>query len=403
MRALRRGDMPATANLLGRAVALLPSDDERSNELLCELGIAQYSAGDGESASASISLAIGRASSAGHRRVELRARVDAAWVRLLVEPDGAAAELLRVAHDAVPTFESVEDNRSLARAWLLIGYVRGGLHGDHAAWEAAEERALDYYRRTSFPLATCFGQIAAAIYWGPTPVSTGIDRCEQLLADVAIGVSGRAAVVPYLGGLHAQVGLFSEARELVTEAERTYEELGARTSAVHVGTVRADIELLAGNLSAAERTLRAQCEYLLQERDRTHLAVRAAKLAETLYRQGRVDESEEWASLSRANAANDDRSAELILGSVEAKLLARRGDFEGALKVALATVRLAETTDGLNQTAATLLAQGEVLRLVERNADAEQAIAGAISLYEAKGNAIAAREARDRLDAQVTA
>ena len=51
----------------------------------------------------------------------------------------------------------------------------------------------------------------------------------------------------------------------------------------------------------------------------------------------------------------------------------------------------------------TLLAQGEVLRLVERNADAEQAIAGAISLYEAKGNAIAAREARDRLDAQVTA
>ena len=73
------------------------------------------------------------------------------------------------------TFEELEDDRSLARAWLLIGYVRGGIHGNHAAWEEAEERALEYYRRTAFPPATCLGQIAAAIYWGPTAVSAGIE------------------------------------------------------------------------------------------------------------------------------------------------------------------------------------------------------------------------------------
>ena len=36
-----RGDMPATASLLGRAVSLLPRGDERRYELMCELGIAQ--------------------------------------------------------------------------------------------------------------------------------------------------------------------------------------------------------------------------------------------------------------------------------------------------------------------------------------------------------------------------
>jgi hypothetical protein len=133
------------------------------------------------------------------------------------------------------------------------------------------------------------------------------------------------------------------------------------------------------------------------------LAVRAAKLAETLYRQDRFDESEHWTGLSRTNAARDDRSAQLILGSVEAKLLARRGAFDDALSLADATVQLAETTDGLNQIAATLLARGEVLHMAEQDAEAAQAIVRAISLYETKGNAVAAREARDRLGLPVTA
>jgi len=403
IRALRRGDMPATANLLARAVALLPSEDERRNELMCELGIARYAAGDSETATASFDEAAAHAEALGQRRVELRARIEAAWVRLLAEPDGAAVELLALAHDSVPKFEVLEDHRSLARAWLLIGYVRGGLHGNHTAWEEAEERALDYYRRTAFPLAMCFGQLAAAIYWGPTPVSVGIERCVQLLADDAIGFSGRAAVIPYLGGLQAQVGRFSDARGLVAEAERTYEELGAPTSAIHCGTVKADVELLAGDLVAAERTLREQCEYLEREHDRTHLAVRAAKLAEALYRQRRLDEAGEWAGVSRANAASDDQSAQLILGSVEAKLLARRGAVAEARRLAEATVRLADSTDGLNQIAATRLALGEVLRIAELSDEAERAIAEAIELFERKGNSVGATQAREQLGLRMTA
>jgi tetratricopeptide (TPR) repeat protein len=389
---------------LGRSIALLPSDDEAHHELMCELAIAQASTGHADAAAATLSEATASAERAGHVRVELRARIEAAYQRLLTEPEDAALELLVLTERAIPAFEALEDNRSLARAWLLAGYVRGGIHGNHAAWEEAEERALVHYRRSAFPPATCLGQIAAAIYWGPTPVSRGIERCGELLDEAAAGLFGRATVLPYLGGLHAQGGDLSRARELVDEAEGVYGELGATASAtITCGTVRADIELLAADLPAAEETLREQCAFLERTHDRSHLAVRAAKLAETLYRQDRLDEAEEWASVSRANAASDDRSVQLVLGPVEAKLLARRGAAAEARERAEGIVRLADTTDGLNQTATARLALAEVLRHAGAGDDARRACEEAVQLFERKGNVLAASQARDGLGFEVPA
>jgi DNA-binding SARP family transcriptional activator len=401
--ALKRGDMPATVSLLERAIALLPTKDEARHELMSELAIAQYVAGDAEAAQTTLLDAIASAEREGQRRVELRARVERAYLRLLTEPEGAARELLAVGEAAIPAFEVLEDERSLARTWLLIGYVRGGIHGNHAAWEAAEERALTYYRNTGFPATTCIGQIAAALYWGPTPVSRGIDRCTQLLDDQTLGYFGRAAAVPYLGGLHAQAGHFARARDLVDEAEQTYAELGAPSAVIHCGTVRADIEILAGEFEAAEATLREQCAYLERIGDRAHLAVRAAKLADSLFRQGRFEEAWSWVAVSHSNAASDDQSAQVILGSVEAKLLAQRGAIANARGLAEEVVRLAESTDGLNQTAAAHLALAEVLRAAELEDEANRSIRDAITLFEQKENAVGASRAQALLAREVLA
>jgi DNA-binding SARP family transcriptional activator len=404
-RAFKRGDMPATVSLLGRAVALLPTDDEFRNELMCELGIAQYSANsDTDASTAILDEAVAGALRARQRRVELRGRIEAAYVRLLTAPEGAARALLELAESAVPTFEAFDDARSLGRAWLLIGYVQGGIHGNHAAWEEAEQRALEYYRRASFPSYSCLQQIAAALYWGPTPVALGMERCSNLLADETIGRFGRAAILPFLGGLHAQAGELSKGRALVDEAEHVLTELGAIATAVVIcGTVRADVELLAENLLAAETTLREQCEHLERVHDRAHLAVRAAKLAETLYRQGRLDEAERWAGVSRANGASDDQSAQLVLVPVEAKLKTRRGALAEGRELAEEIVRLADATDGLNQIAATRLALGEVLRAAGLNREADRAIDEAVRLFERKGNVVGASKARELLNVGVHA
>jgi DNA-binding SARP family transcriptional activator len=402
--ALKRGDMPATVNLLARAVSLLPPGDATRCELMCELGVARHATGDHDGARAAFVDAIAGAEAEGHRRIELRARIEAAYGRLLAEPEGAAQDLLAVAEAAIPTFEAFEDSRSLARAWLLIGYVRGGIHGDHAAWEEAEERALGYYRRTEFPPATCMQQIAAAIYWGPTPVPQGIERLATLLEDETLGRFGHATVAPFLGGLYAQAGEFATARGLITEAEHTLTGFGAATTAfTYCGTVRADVELLAGDLHAAEATLREQCDHFERVHDRAHLAVRAAKLAEALFRQRRWEECEHWVLISRSCAASDDQSAQLVVGAVEAKLLAAQGAVSDARELAEDTVRLADRTDGLNLIAFTRLALGEVLRTADLHAEARRAVLEAVDLFERKGNSVAAAETRDLLDLEVPA
>ena len=74
--------MPATISLLGRAVALLPVGDERRHELMCELGIAHMSAGDMDACNAQFNVAAEGAAAFDQRRVELRAKVEAAYGRL---------------------------------------------------------------------------------------------------------------------------------------------------------------------------------------------------------------------------------------------------------------------------------------------------------------------------------
>ena len=194
------------------------------------------------------------------------------------------------------------------------------------------------------------------------------------------------------------------ARELITEAEHTLIGFGAATTAfTSCGTVRADVELLGGDLEAAEATLREQCDHFERVHDRAHLAVRAAKLAEALYRQRRWEESEQWVLVSRSCAASDDRSAQLVVGAVEAKLLAVRAAISEARELAEETVRLAEGTDGLNLIAFTRLALAEVLRAADLHSEARRATLEAIALFERKGNSVAASGAGDLLDVEVPA
>jgi len=400
IRAIKRGDMHATLGLLDRATSLLPHDADERHELMCERGIAQFSVGDVEGGSRTFESASEGAASAGHRRVALRARLEAAYARLTADPEGAAPELLAVVEEAIPVFEAVDDARGLARAWLLTGYVHGGIHGNHVAWENAELRALAYYKRTAFPTATCLQQIAAAVYWGPTPVPEGISKCGELYTDEASGVFERASVLPFLGGLHAQLGEFGTARKLIDEAECELTELGAlATVAVFCGTARADAELLAGDLDAAEATLREQCEFFERAHHRAVLSVRAAKLAETLYRQGRFDDAWHWATVSQANGASDDQSFQLLVLPVEAKLRARQGGLTEARRLAEEAVQLGKSTDGLNQIASAKLALAEVLRIGELDAEADCVIVEAIELFERKGNVVAASQAHELLAA----
>ena len=226
----------------------------------------------------------------GHRRVELRATVEVAYARLMIEPEGAAAELLAVAEGAIPAFEAFEDDR-VAREGVDADGIRHGWHArtSGCSGEDAEERALAHYRRTAFQPPRVSRSWLAPSTGGRPWCPLGISRCTELSADETIGIFGRASILPARRGLHAQLGDFARARELIDEAEHELTRAGRIGRGCSLrGAARSDVELLAGDLEAAEATLRDQCEYLERVRNRITLAARAAKLAETLYRQDRL-------------------------------------------------------------------------------------------------------------------
>jgi DNA-binding SARP family transcriptional activator len=396
IRAWKQGDAAAAVNLLARSTALPADGTVRRAELLCELGIARRTAGDIDGAKESLAQA---ADVAADRRVELRARVEQAGIRLFADPEGSADDFLELAATAIPVLEEFGDDRSLGRTWLLLGYVHGGLHCRNAAWQEAAERALEHYRRAGWPTSACLGEIAAALFHGPTSAADAIKRCRELLVEAAGDRGAAANVSTFLAGLEAMRGRTGVARKLLAQTRESYEGLGQSVAlANHWAPTAAAVELVAGRPKEAEQILAPSCAVLEQAGEKTFLTNRASELAESLYAQGRYDEAARWLDVAEACASTDDVAAQFSWRAVRAKLAGRRGDHDAAQGLAREAVALAEQTDALNQHAKVVADHAEVLRTADHFVEAAATAERALALYEQKGNVAAALQVKRLLD-----
>jgi ATP/maltotriose-dependent transcriptional regulator MalT len=133
-----------------------------------------------------------------------------------------------------------------------------------------------------------------------------------------------------LGQLEALRGDFEHARELYRRALATFEELGLLIDAAGLSLLSGRVELLAGDPAAAERELRRGYEYLSRLGERYLRSSVAGLLAEAVAAQGRVDDAEALASETEELAADDDVDAQTLWRLAKAKVLAHRGELEGA-------------------------------------------------------------------------
>ena len=246
-----------------------------------------------------------------------------------IEPEGAATELLdRRGRDA--GVRGLGD-ASIACAGLALDRLRAGRtsDGDHAAWEEAEERALALLPTDGLPTATCLGQIAAALYWGPTPVPTAIERCEELLDDDALGDLRAGDRRPFLGGLHAQRGDFdARARAAHRRGASTLTTSSASNGRGrrHCGD-RAGGRRAPGRRPRRRRSDAAGAVRVLERAQAYSISRRPGGQARrSALPPRRVDEAEQWAAFPRTNAASDDSSASCSLdaGRGEASCATRR-------------------------------------------------------------------------------
>ena len=116
--------------------------------------------------------------------------------------------------------------------------------------------------------------------------------------------------------------------------------------------------------------------------DVEYLPGTARYLASSLYEQGRYDDAEAIVADALASMNTDDPIPHAMCGLVAAKVLARRGEFDEAERLALggASKRLGGF-DARNRGEA-LLAHGEVLELSGKPEQAAEAFREALTLYE---------------------
>src|SRR5262249_9014772 len=145
-RAFERGDMPAAKNLLGRAAALLSSEELPRQRLVPMLAEAIMEVGDFAAAESLLDETL-----ASVHEEELQVYADAVLTRLLVHHHVAEdlavwrAEVLGVTKRLIPKLEQLEAHAELAKAWRMVGFV----YGPVCQWQkqvATAQRGLEYAR-----------------------------------------------------------------------------------------------------------------------------------------------------------------------------------------------------------------------------------------------------------------
>ena len=394
-RALARGDAPAAVNLLDRAIALFAADRPSKLGVVADLGVALAANGELGRAERVLSDGIDEARETGDRGTALRVTIERANVRLISDP-GSAAEIFAEIETSLPVLEELDDDRTLAAAWTLIGVRKGIWLGRFEYAEQALGRALDYAMRSGDrrQQAEILRNLALAATWGPRSVPVSIARCREII-DLADGNQLiEAYALRCIAVLKARLGEFETARADIARARATFEDIGVSGFIpVSIAFAVAEVELLAGNDQVSERELREALQRLDRIGERGYRSSVAAFLAEALYRQNRLAEADEIALSAMQEAAPDDIWTQAAARATRAKVLAREGD-AAAESLAREAVDILRETDGHNLRGEALLALAEVLELEGRPEDALEAANEGLRFFEPEGNAVAAARAR---------
>ena len=394
-RAFGRGDMSATANLLGRAALLLPPDDVARLELMPDLAEALMEEGDLDEATRVLDEVAERAARSELVQIEAHATI----VRLLLAestaPESRSDIALKEMERVIPVFQGLGDHLGLARSYRLMADVYWS-RARYAACDESLSLAAEHARKAGAlrEEAECLGQFAGSGLYGPAPVREVVRRCEEIRATSRGRPTAEARALRTLAACLAMEGRFEEARELASRSYEMLTELGLRLRAAFATEAEAFVETLAGDAAAAERALRLGFEITEQLGERGYNATVTALMSQAVFAQGRMDEAEALTEAAQRGAAADDMTTQVVWRSVRARVLSVGARHADAQALAEEAASLAADTDDVNMRADTLLDLAAVLRAAGRDADALPPLRQALDLYEGKGNRVSSARTR---------
>jgi tetratricopeptide (TPR) repeat protein len=393
VRAMKRVDARAAEDLLGRAVALLPDDDESKLELECALGIATKFGGDVVRSDELLDGVVHKSVAAGDVRIEHLARIEQAYPRL-ARGEVATADVLELAERGRAIFERVGDDFGLGRAWHCTAVVKAVYELQYADLETTAIRIRRHYERTGVAPGPAIFLLAGAASRGPTPVPEAIARCHSLLADAGTPV-WQSFILPMLAALESMAGQFDEARAHLEEARLARQEFAdTGTIVTSWAGLASEVELRAGNPERAAEILSVSVETLRTAGEREWLATNSALLAEALYRQERYADALDVSGSALEIAPPGHLTSRVIAQRVHAKALARTGHLAEALALAAQTIERLAATETLDEQGEVFAASAEVHVLAGAPAEANRDWRRAIEAFERKGNVVSAARVR---------
>jgi class 3 adenylate cyclase/tetratricopeptide (TPR) repeat protein len=389
-RSLRRLDFGTAAGFLERAGDLVPPD---TLDLALELDLIDALAGDrkGEEALIRTRSIVSRAAAIDDSIGELCGRILEGAQRIHLAPTDATVELEALIAEALPVFEAAGDELALRIAYRALG--------DAANMRAQMDRvAAAYEQAASYPgpagLTGLVGYQSHARFFGSTPLTELLAWQEKQDPREQRG---------YFLGAHrclafAMLGRGNEAQALLAELRGELAERGgAQAMVAGIEGYAMVVEFLAENLEAAVAAGEDSCR-LLDELGRwSELSTTAGGLAGVYYELGRLDDAERWAARAAELGAEEDAVTQMLWRQARARMLARRGKHEEAIRLAREALDVAETTEDLNSTAEAYADLGEVLTLAGRPQEAAETLEQALVRFETKENLVMAGRTRERL------
>jgi class 3 adenylate cyclase len=383
-RAAHRADIPATINLLERAVQLLPEADPDAVALYPDLAAAIEEGGDLDRAEPLYRTA----EELGDEATALRARLRRIWLE--ASRGAGVAATVEPIKAVVAEAERLGDETIVAESLLRLAVLQ--------SWLGDEERS-EQLLRSSLAGAETTGDPrlrSQVIHWlglvllsGPTPVAAALEESRSLAQSTGIELTARTELLVVQGTLLALTGEFDLGRRLAADGRQASLELGLRVSYAATSQPASIIELLAGDPAAAERLLREAHAILDAAGERGYQSSVSGLLALALARQKRYADAESFADESRRIGAEDDLVTQIFWRVAKAQVLAARGELVEAARLAREVTELTANYSGFDGPMATV----EVAPFLEpeaAKAALEQALVGA----EAKGNVVMAEQVR---------
>jgi tetratricopeptide (TPR) repeat protein len=333
-----------------------------------------------------------RATALGHRGLAARARLAG------LEFNDFDPETRATAEKLIGTFAELGDEVGLAEANRGLG-AEWRARGRIAAAAVWFERAL-VHASAGGDLVTrrlVTQSLSMALCHGPMPVPGATARCEELRSANRGDRVLDAVIARHLSSLYAMAGHFEDACESWEWASLVLDEANVLVSSWVSQVHAAGAKELAGDREGAERDLKAMwlhCRDALGGAPDLRAMHAAYRLAYLYCDEGRWDDAEEYLAFCSGFPALEDATVASYRPAAAARLAAHRGDFVSATALADQAVEAADATDMLNMRALVWLALAEVRRVSGRAAEADDAVATALELYERKGNVAAATRLR---------